>query len=259
MSESSPSENLSEGTLISHLLELRSRLLRALLSVFILSVPCLMYGNELFTFIAKPLRQVLPKGSSIIATNLMAPLVIPFKLAFYVAALFAMPYVLYQIWAFVAPGLYRHERRFALPLLVSSVVLFYLGLMFAYYIVFPAMFAFLTATSPTGVQIMTDMTQYLDFILVMFLGFGLAFEIPVAIVLLVIMGIVEITTLTRNRGYVLIFAFFQAAVLTPPDVVSMTLMAVPMYLLYEFGIVMAKLMSRYRQNLTDNNSDINNS
>jgi len=249
MSGREQSENLAEGSLISHLLELRSRLLKAILSIVIVSIPCLIYGNELFTFVAEPLRKVMPKGSNIIAINLMAPLVIPFKLAFYVAALLAMPYVLYQAWAFVAPGLYRHERRFALPLLVSSVFLFYLGLIFAYAIVFPAMFAFLTATSPPGVQIMTDMTQYLDFILVMFLGFGLAFEIPVAIVLLVIMGAVEITTLTRNRGYVLIFAFLQAAVLTPPDVVSMTLMAVPMYLLYEFGIIMAKLMSRYKQNL----------
>lgn len=254
MSESKPDDTLAEGSLISHLLELRSRLLKALLSIVIVSIPCLIYGNELFTLVAKPLRVVLPKGSSIIAINLMAPLVIPFKLAFYVAALLAMPYVLFQVWAFVAPGLYRHERRFALPLLIASVVLFYLGLLFAYFIVFPAMFTFLTATSPPGVQIMTDMTQYMDFILVMFLGFGLAFEIPVGIVLLVIMGAVEITTLTRNRGYVLIFAFLQAAVLTPPDVISMTLMAVPMYLLYEFGIVMAKLMSRYRQNLNRDNA-----
>jgi sec-independent protein translocase protein TatC len=244
MSESDSTESLAEGSLISHLLELRSRLLKALFSIVIVSVPCLIYGNELFTFVAEPLRKVMPKGSNIIATNVMAPLVIPFKLAFYVAALLAMPYVLYQIWAFVAPGLYRHERRLAVPLLLSSVVLFYLGLIFAYTIVFPAMFTFLTATSPPGVQIMTDMTQYLDFILVMFLGFGFAFEIPVAIVLLVAMGAVTIPTLTRNRGYVLIFAFLQAAVLTPPDVVSMTLMAVPMYLLYEFGIIMAKLMTR---------------
>jgi sec-independent protein translocase protein TatC len=257
MSPSNESESLQEGTLISHLLELRSRLLKALLSVVIVSIPCLIYGNELFTFVAEPLRKVMPKGSNMIAINLMAPLVIPFKLAFYVAALLAMPFVLYQIWAFVAPGLYRHERRLALPLLISSVILFYLGLLFAYAIVFPAMFAFLTATSPPGVQIMTDMTQYLDFILVMFLGFGLAFEIPVAIVLLVAMGAVEIKTLTGNRGYVLIFAFLQAAVLTPPDVVSMTLMAVPMYLLYEFGIIMAKLMARHRQNLNDSVSPDN--
>jgi sec-independent protein translocase protein TatC len=237
-------ENLAEGTLISHLLELRTRLLRALVVVILVSIPCMIYANDLFAFIAKPLLKVLPKGATMISTSVIAPLMTPFKLAFYIALVFAMPYVLFQVWAFVAPGLYRHERRFALPLLVSSVVLFYAGVAFAYFVVFPLMFAFFTATAPPGVQMMTDMTQYLDFVLVLFLAFGLAFEIPVAIVLLVWTGLVKLETLRRNRGYVLIAVFIQAAVITPPDVISQTAMALPMYALYEIGIVMAKILAK---------------
>jgi sec-independent protein translocase protein TatC len=179
-----------------------------------------------------------------IATGVLAPFVAPFKLAFYVALIFAMPYVLYQAWAFIAPGLYRHEKRFALPLLVSSVILFYAGVAFAYFVVFPLMFALFTTTAPPGVQMLTDMTQYLDFVLVLFLAFGLAFEIPVAIVLLVWTGLVKLATLRRNRGYVLIAVFVQAAVITPPDVISQTAMALPMYALYEVGIVMAQILAR---------------
>jgi sec-independent protein translocase protein TatC len=218
-------ESLAEGTLISHLLELRTRLLRSLMVVGLVAMPCMIYGNDLFTWVSQPLRKVLPKGATMISTSVMAPLVTPFKLAFYVALIGAMPYVLYQAWAFVAPGLYRHERRFAVPLLVSSVLLFYAGIAFAYYAVFPIMFAFFTATAPVGVQMMTDMTQYLDFVLLLFLAFGIAFEIPVAIVLLVWTGLVKLETLTNNRGYVLIAVFIQSAGITPSDVISMTIMA----------------------------------
>ncbi|MBS0394152.1 MAG: twin-arginine translocase subunit TatC [Proteobacteria bacterium] len=237
-------EQLAEGTLISHLLELRSRLLRALVVVIVTSIPCMIYANDLFSFIARPLLKVLPKGATMISTSVIAPLITPFKLAFYIALVFAMPYVLYQAWAFVAPGLYRHEKRFALPLLVSSVLLFYAGVSFAYFVVFPLMFTLFTATAPPGVQMMTDMTQYLDFVLVLFLAFGLAFEIPVAIVLLVWTGLVKLETLRRNRGYVLIAVFVQAAVITPPDVLSQTAMALPMYLLYEVGIIMARILAK---------------
>jgi sec-independent protein translocase protein TatC len=237
-------ESLAEGTLISHLLELRSRLIRSLLAVALVAIPCMLYSNELFTFVAEPLMKTLPKGATMISISVMAPLVTPFKLALYVALGVAMPYVLYQIWAFIAPGLYRHEKRFAVPLLVSSVVLFYAGIAFAYFVVFPLMFAFFTATAPNGVQMMTDMTQYLDFVLLLFLAFGLAFEIPVAIVLLVWTGLVKLETLRKNRGYVLIAVFIQAAVITPPDVVSMTAMALPMYALYEIGILMAQVLAR---------------
>jgi sec-independent protein translocase protein TatC len=239
-------EPLAEGTLISHLLELRTRLLRSLVAVVIVAIPCMLYGNEMFGVVSEPLRKVLPKGSTMISTGVMAPLVTPFKLAFYVALILAMPYVLFQAWSFVAPGLYRHERRFALPLLVSSVVLFYGGIAFAYFVVFPVMFTFFTATTPPGVQMMTDMTQYLDFVLVLFLAFGIAFEIPVAIVLLVWTGLVKLETLRKNRGYVLIAVFIQAAVITPPDVISQTVMALPMYALYEVGILMAAFLAKGR-------------
>ena len=237
-------ESLAEGTLISHLLELRTRLIRAAIAVAIVAIPCMVYSNELFTFIAQPLMKTLPKGATMISISVMAPLVTPFKLALYLALGIAMPYVLYQIWAFIAPGLYRHEKRFAVPLFVSSVILFYSGIAFAYFVVFPLMFAFFTATAPNGVQMMTDMTQYLDFVLLLFLAFGLAFEIPVAIVLLVWTGLVQLATLRKNRGYVLIAVFIQAAVITPPDVVSMTAMALPMYALYEIGIVMAQILAK---------------
>ena len=237
-------ESLAEGTLISHLLELRMRLLRAVLAVAVVAIPCMVYANTLFTFIAQPLLKALPKGATMISINVMAPFTTPFKLALYVAIGIAMPFVLYQIWAFVAPGLYRHEKRFALPLLVSSVLLFYIGIACAYFVVFPVMFAFFTATAPAGVQMMTDMTQYLDFVLLLFLAFGLAFEIPVALVLLVWTGLVRIETLKKNRGYVLLAVFIQAAVIVPPDVLSMTAMALPMYALYEIGIIMASILAR---------------
>lgn len=232
----------AEGTLISHLLELRDRLLRAVIAIVILAVPCLFYANELFTLVAEPLLQQLPKGATMIATSVVAPFMAPFKLALVCAVFLAMPYVLYQVWAFVAPGLYRHERRFALPLLISSVLLFYVGVVFAYLIVFPLMFTFFTNTTPAGVQMMTDITQYLDFVLVLFFCFGIAFEIPVATVLLVWTGLVGIEALTRNRGYVILGIFIIAAILTPPDAVSQTAMAVPMYILYEGGIVMARIL-----------------
>ena len=182
---------LPEGTLISHLLELRTRLLRAVIAIAVVSVPCLVYANQLFSLVARPLLAALPKGATMISTSVAAPLFTPFKLAVILATFLAMPYVLYQIWAFVAPGLYKHERRFAVPLLVSSVLLFYGGVAFAYFIIFPIMFAFLTAATPAGVQMMTDMTQYLDFVLIMFFVLGIAFEIPVAIVLLVWTGVVR--------------------------------------------------------------------
>lgn len=237
-------EPLAEGTLISHLLELRTRLMRAVIAVLIAALPCLFYANELFTVVATPLIESLPKGATMISTSVVAPFMTPFKLALYVALFLAMPYVLYQIWAFVAPGLYRHERRFAVPLLISSILLFYAGVAFAYFVVFPLAFKFFAGTTPTGVQMMTDMTQYLDFVLVLFLAFGAAFEMPVAIVLLVWTGLVKPETLSANRGYVLLGIFVVAAILTPPDAISQTAMAVPMYFLYEFGLVMAKILAK---------------
>jgi sec-independent protein translocase protein TatC len=239
-------EQLAEGTLISHLLELRDRLLRALIAIAIAFVPAVYYSNDLFSFIAQPLLAKLPAGSNLIATGVMSPFTTPFKLSFFVALMAAMPYVLYQLWAFVAPGLYRNERRFAVPLLMSSILLFYIGIGFAYYFVFPVMFEFFAHTTPKGVAMMTDINQYLDFVLTMFFCFGLAFEVPVAVVLLVVMGLVKIEALKKNRGYVLIGIFILAALLTPPDAISQCSLAVPMYLLYEGGILMARLMSKSR-------------
>jgi sec-independent protein translocase protein TatC len=239
-------EKLAEGTLISHLLELRDRLLRALIVVGIAFVPCLLNANELFSFVAQPLLEKLPAGSNLIATGVMSPFTTPFKLSFFAALLIAMPYVLYQLWAFVAPGLYRKERRFAVPLLVSAILLFYVGVAFAYYFVFPVMFQFFAHTTPKGVSMMTDINNYLDFVLTMFFCFGLAFEVPVAVVLLVVMGLVRVESLAKNRGYVLIGIFILAALLTPPDAIAQCSLALPMYLLYEGGILMARLLARRR-------------
>ncbi len=237
-------DSLAEGTLISHLLELRERLIRALVAIGILFVPCALYANQLFTWLADPLLKMLPKGASLIATGVAAPFTTPFKLAFFVALFGAMPYVLYQVWAFIAPGLYRHEKRFALPLLVSSIVLFYAGMTFAYFAVFPAIFHFFAATTPKGVAMMTDISQYLDFVLVLFFAFGAAFEVPVAVVLLVVMNLVTVQKLRAIRGYVLLGVFIVAAFITPPDAVSQSIMAVPMYLLFEAGVIMAHILVR---------------
>ncbi|MGH8132111.1 MAG: twin-arginine translocase subunit TatC [Steroidobacteraceae bacterium] len=239
-------EKLAEGTLISHLLELRDRLLRALIAVGLAFLPCVYYSNDIFTFVAQPLLAKLPQGSNLIATGVMSPFTTPFKLSFFVALLVAMPYVIYQLWSFVAPGLYRNERRFAVPLLASSIVLFYVGIAFAYYFVFPVMFQFFATTTPKGVSMMTDINNYLDFVLTMFFCFGLAFEVPVAVVLLVVMGLVRIEKLKQHRGYVLIGIFIVAALLTPPDAISQCSLAIPMYLLYEGGILMARILSRVR-------------
>lgn len=239
-------ETLAEGTLISHLLELRTRLLRAVVVVGVAFIPLVFFSNQLFTLIAHPLIEKLPEGTSLIATSVVSPFMTPLKLALIGAIFVAMPYILYQLWAFVAPGLYRHEKRFALPLFVSSVVLFYVGVAFAYFVVFPLMFAFLTATTPVGVKMMTDMASYLDFALLLFFAFGVAFEMPVATVLLVATGLVKVESLRKNRGYVLLGIFIVAAILTPPDAISQTFMAVPMYILYEFGIVMSQLLGKRR-------------
>jgi sec-independent protein translocase protein TatC len=247
VSEEKSEEQLAEGTLMSHLLELRNRLMKAMLALFLAFIPCAVFANDLFTMIAQPLIDKLPKGSTLLATSVVAPFMTPFKVAFYVSLVIAMPVLLYQIWAFVAPGLYRREKRFAVPLLLSSVVLFYCGVLFAYFVVFPVMFPFLIGTTPGGVTYAPDITSYLDFVLTMFFAFGIAFEVPVAVVLLVLTGLVKVEKLGENRGYVLIGIFIVAAFLTPPDAISQIIMAVPMYLLYEGGLVMARIMQKMRR------------
>lgn len=239
-------EKLAEATLITHLLELRDRLLRSVIAIAICFVPLAFFQNELFTLVAQPLIDKLPEGTSLIATSVVSPFMAPLKLSVIVAVFVAMPYVLAQVWAFVAPGLYKHERRFALPMLVSSIVLFYAGMAFAYFVVFPLMFQFLASTTPIGVKMMTDIANYLDFVMLLFFAFGVAFEMPVAVVLLVATGLVKVETLTRNRGYVVLGIFIVAAFLTPPDAISQSFMAVPMYLLYELGIIFARIASKRR-------------
>jgi sec-independent protein translocase protein TatC len=188
----------------------------------------------------------MPKGAQMIATSITAPVMAPLKLSLLTGLFIAMPYVLYQAWAFVAPGLYKHEKRFAIPLMLSSIVLFYAGAAFAYFVVFPLMFGFLTAAAPAGIQVMTDMSNYLDFVLLLFFAFGIAFEIPIATVLLAATGLVRVETMTKNRGYVILGIFILAAFLTPPDAVSQSFMAIPMYLLYEGGIIMSRILLKKR-------------
>jgi sec-independent protein translocase protein TatC len=246
-SEEPKQEELTEGTLMSHLLELRDRLMKGLLALLLTFVPCAVFANDLYSFIAQPLLAKLPTGTTLIATGVVTPFMTPFKLAFYTAIFASMPVLLYQVWAFVAPGLYKREKRFAVPLLVSSVVLFYAGVLFAYFAVFPVMFSYLVGTAPAGVSYMPDIAAYLDFIITLFFAFGIAFEVPVAVVLLVLTGLVKVESLGRNRGYVVIGIFVVAAFLTPPDAISQTIMAIPMWLLYEGGLVMARIMQKMRR------------
>jgi sec-independent protein translocase protein TatC len=243
MSGSSSTEPLAEGSLVSHLLELRDRLLRAVIAVLVIFLPCAFFSQKLFTLIAHPLLAKLPNGSSMVSTSLTAPVMAPLKLAALVALFIGMPYVLYQVWSFVSPGLYKQEKRFAVPLLMSSIVLFYCGAAFAYFVVFPVMFGFLTTYLPVGVVMMPDMTLYLDFVAMLIFAFGAAFEIPIATFLLVWTGLVKVKQLTENRGFVIIGVFVISAILTPTtDPLSQTLMAGPMYLLYELGIIFARIV-----------------
>ena len=234
-------EKLAEGTLISHLLELRDRIIKALIGVALCFVPCMLYSNDIFSYVSQPLQEKLPAGTHLIATSVMSPFTTPFKLSFFIAAFLAMPWILYQLWAFVAPGLYRHEKRFAVPLLVSSILLFYIGIAFAYFVVFKVMFAFFARVTPEGVAMTPDIDAYLDFVLEMFLAFGLVFEVPIATLMLVWSGLVSLQALAKARPYMLLVAFVVGLLLAP-DVFSQTLLAVPMYLLYESGLLLARFM-----------------
>src|SRR4051812_5746404 len=227
------------GRLIDHLIELRTRLLRAVVGLVLVFVVLLPFANRLYALLALPLLDKLPKGGQLIATEVASPFFAPLKLAFFVALVIAMPWLLYQLWAFVAPGLYKRERRLALPLLASALVLFYVGCSFAYFVVLPAVFTFLNKVTPVGVTMMTDISNYLDFVLVIFLAFGASFELPVALVILALLGWVTPKQLREWRGYAIVAIFVLAAVITPPDVVSQMLLALPMILLYEASIVAA--------------------
>ena len=232
--------------LVDHLLELRDRLLRGVAGLLLVFVALLPFANRLYGWLAQPLLDKLPAGGQLIAVEVASPFFAPVKLAFFVALVVSMPWLLYQAWAFVAPGLYRREQRLALPLLASSLVLFYAGCAFAFYLVLPSVFAFLAAVTPDGVAMMTDINAYLDFVLVVFLAFGLSFELPVALVILALLGWVSPAQLREARGYAIVGIFVLAAIVTPPDVVSQLMLAIPMVLLYELGIVAAQLVSTRR-------------
>lgn len=227
-------------TLLFHLMELRSMLMRSVIVVVSLFIVIVPFGQRLFELASAPLVAKLPADSSMIAINVISPFLAPFKLSFFIALFLAMPFLLYQVWGFVAPGLYKSEKRAAIPLLISSIVLFYLGIAFVYFVLFPIVFAFVVGVTPGTAVMMTDISQYLDFMLALFLVFGLAFEIPVATVLVVWIGITTPEDLAKKRPYILIGAFVLGMFLTPPDIISQVLLAIPMYALYELGLFMAR-------------------
>lgn len=234
-------------TLMGHLLELRSRLLKGVVAVLLVFAALMPFANRIYAQLAAPLLSKLPAGGQLVAIEVASPFFTPVKLAFFCAVMLAMPVLIYQAWAFVAPGLYQQEKRMARPLLVAAVLLFYIGCAFAYFLVLPAVFGFLTAITPEGVAMMTDISRYLDFVLVIFLAFGLSFELPVAVVVLVLLGLVTPAQLREARGYVIVGVFILAAIITPPDVISQLMLAIPMCLLYELGIIAGALLKRPAQ------------
>lgn len=226
--------------LITHLIELRNRLLKAVICVLVMFALLVYWANDIYTLLASPLTERLPEGATMIATNVATPFFTPIKLTIIVSVFLSVPFILYQLWAFVAPALYKQEKRLIYPLLVSSTLLFYTGVAFAYYIVFPLVFGFLTSTAPEGVTMATDISSYLDFVLTIFLAFGVCFEVPVAIILLCWTGVTTPEDLRAKRPYIIVAAFVIGMLLTPPDVFSQTLLAIPMWLLYEIGTVIAR-------------------
>src|SRR5262245_1341739 len=240
MSDEAP--DAPQETFISHLIELRSRLLRAIVAVFVVLVVLFPWAKEIYGALAQPLLRVLPHGATMIATDVTGTFLVPLKVTLMAAFLIALPYVLYQAWAFVAPGLYQHEKRLVLPVLVSSFLFFFVGMAFAYFFVFPIAFGFFANYAPAGVQMMTDIDKYLSFVLTMFIAFGVTFEVPVVVIVLVRLRMVSLEKLRSIRSYVIVGAFVVGAVFTPPDVVSQLLLAVPLWLLYELGILLARFM-----------------
>ena len=232
----------SEDTFISHLVELRDRLLRAIVCVLLVFLGLFYWASDIYTLLAQPLLASLPAGGKMIATDVVGVFLVPVKVTLLVAFLVCLPYVLYQVWAFVAPGLYAHEKRLVLPLVVTSSILFFCGMAFAYFVVFPSVFRFMAAIAPEGVAWMTDIEKYFSFVLTMFIAFGVTFETPVAVVLLVRMGIVSVEKLKEGRPYVIVGAFVAGAIFTPPDVISQLLLAIPLCLLYEVGVRVASLI-----------------
>ncbi|MFO7647609.1 MULTISPECIES: twin-arginine translocase subunit TatC [Halomonas] len=247
MSKTGDAPEQPQAPLIEHLIELRSRLLRAVVAILVIFLGLYAFANDIYTFVAQPLMALLPEGSQMIATEVASPFLAPFKLTLVVAVFIAVPYVLHQAWAFVAPGLYDNEKALALPILASSVMLFYAGAAFAYYVVFPLLFQFFTQTGPENVAVMTDINAYLNFVLKLFFAFGVAFEIPIATFLLIASGATTVESLSKKRPYIILGCFVVGMLLTPPDVISQSLLAVPMYLLYEVGLLFGRLARRKQQ------------
>lgn len=230
-----------EQTLMDHLIELRDRLLHMVLAILIVFISLFAFSEDIFTIAAQPLLNLMPEGTSMIATGVTSPFLVPFKLVLLLSVLLTIPYLLHQIWAFIAPGLYLHEKRMATPLLISSVILFYCGIAFAYFVIFPILFGFFIGIAPEGVAVMTDIGQYLDFIIAIFLAFGIAFEVPVATFILIAAGVTTADKLGEKRPYIIIGAFVIGMFLTPPDVISQSLLAVPIWLLFELGLIASRL------------------
>ena len=236
-----------EQPFLAHLVEMRDRLLRVVLVVSLIFLGLFSFANDLYTLLAEPLLAHLPEGGTMIATEVASPFLTPFKLAMVASIFIAIPFILYQAWAFIAPGLYRNEKMLALPLLISSIILFYAGMAFAYFVVFPLVFGFLSGIAPQGVAVMTDITKYLDFVLKMFFAFGMAFEVPIATIILVAAGITTPESLAAKRPYIIVGAFVLGMLLTPPDVISQTLLAVPMWMLFEAGLFFSRMIVRKRK------------
>jgi len=234
----------AEDSFISHLIEMRDRLLRAVLAIVLIFICLFPWAQDLYALLAQPMLAALPKGGQMIATDVTTPFFVPIKVTMMAAFLLALPWVFYQVWAFVAPGLYQHEKRLGAPLVIASVILFLLGMAFAYFLVFPVVFGFVVGVAPAGVAVMTDIGKYLDFVMTLFMAFGITFEVPVAVVLLVKMNMVSVAKLREIRPYVIVGAFVIGAIFTPPDIISQFMLAVPLWVLYEAGIIVAALISK---------------
>ena len=260
MSESETTEDAKSGSLMSHLFELRDRVVRMVLAILVIFLCLFYWANDIYSYLAAPLTRHLPEGSNMIAIDVASPFLTPFKLVLMLSVFLAMPVILYQFWAFVAPGLYNNEKRLAGPLLVSSILLFYAGMAFAYYAVFPLVFGFFTSVGPEMVNISTDIGRYLDFVLALFLGFGLAFEVPIATIILVSIGFTTPTKLAEKRPYIIVAAFIFGMFLTPPDVISQVLLAIPIWILFEAGVFASSIIFRDKlkqdeDDLEDNGTD----
>ena len=245
MSTSQQPENVMP--LVAHLTELRTRLLRCVMTVLVIFAGLFYFAQDIYALVAAPLRAYLPEGATMIATGVASPFLTPFKLTMVVSLFLSMPVILQQIWGFIAPGLYKHEKRIAVPLMIASIALFYIGMAFAYFAVFPIMFSFFASVTPQGVEMMTDIGQYLDFVLTLFFAFGVAFQIPVATFLLVWIGVVDVATLRKSRPYVIVGCFLVGMILTPPDIFSQTLLAIPMWFLFEVGVIFGSIIQKERE------------